>query len=115
MSAGESDAALAPYKALVRIAKLELELAGEGRYSEIAQLAAQHAQVMQALPATAPRAAREQLERALAMQRRVSVELLRRREQVLLSLRRIELAMRTAQGYGRTLPARQAERVYEKA
>jgi hypothetical protein len=106
--------ALAPYEALVRIAERELELAGEGRYDELAQLSRQRAAVMRALPKPAPALARDPLERALALQRRVSIELLRRREQVLLSLRRVEISKRAASGYARAMPARRRERVFEQ-
>ncbi|MGA2470942.1 MAG: hypothetical protein ABSG64_09660 [Solirubrobacteraceae bacterium] len=115
MSGRDGDPALAPYAALIRIAELELELAGEGRYVEIAQLDRQRQQVLRSLPAKPPRGARDYLERALAIQRRVTIELLRRREQVLLSLRRLELGTRTARGYARTMAVRRGGRVYEKA
>lgn len=115
MTARDADPRLAPYAALIRIAERELELAGEGRYAEIAQLDGQRAQILQSLPAAPPRAAREHLERALVIQRRVTIELIRRREQVLLSLRRLEVGRRTAHGYARTVPASRQGRVYEKA
>lgn len=105
---------LAPYRALVRIAELELELASEARYGEIAQLAIQREQVIRDLSHPAPPGAREWLERALAIERRAKVELLRRREQVLLTLRGVELSRRTASGYARALPARRAQ-VLERA
>jgi len=110
-----SQDALAPYRALVRIAELELELASDRRYDEIAQLAPQRAQVMSMLPHPAPIAAREILERALAVERRAKIELLRRREQVLLSLRGIELHRRTADGYARTAAPGRRSRIAERA
>jgi hypothetical protein len=94
----------AEYSAILHLTELELELIGEGRYIEAAQLRAQRAQIMDGLSAPRPPQARELLERALALQRRVSIELMRRREEVLLSLRRIELSRRAATGYGRSLP-----------
>jgi hypothetical protein len=106
---------LAPYDALVRIAEQELELVSERRYSEASQLATQRAQVMRMLPHPPVAGAREPLERALALQRRVSVELLQRREQVLLALRRTEMSKRTAQGYARSLPSSRRGRVFEQA
>jgi hypothetical protein len=115
MSGREAEPGLAPYAALIRIAELELEFAGDGRYVEIAQLDGQRQQIFRSLPATPPRGARDYLERALVIQRRVTIELLRRREQVLLSLRRLEVSRRTARGYASTLPARRGGRVYEKA
>jgi hypothetical protein len=111
-----SDAAdLAPYAALRRIAERELELAAEGRYNEIAQLAGQREQVMRMLPQTPPPAAREMLERALTVQRRVTVELMRRREQVLLSLRRVERGTRAARGYRGSIAPMRGERLRVKA
>ena len=99
---------LAPYRALVRIAELELELAREQRYDEIEQLALQREQLIGELSHPAPRGAQECLQRALAIERRAKVELLRRREEVLLTLRGVELRRRTASGYARTLPAKAA-------
>lgn len=109
------NSAVEPYEALVRIAELELELTGAGRYSEVAQLRRQRREIMRSLPHPAPAGAREPLERALALQRRVTIELLRRREQVLLSLRRVEMSKRAAHGYARSLPQRRRERVFEQA
>ena len=51
----------APYEAIVRLAERELELAGEGRYEEIAQLGRERAQLLAALPAAPPSIAREAL------------------------------------------------------
>jgi hypothetical protein len=116
MSRARSAAALAPYEGLVRIAELELELAGEGRYDELAQLGRQRDEIMGSLPRPAPPGAREPLERALAIERRVGIELRRRREQVLLSLRRVEVSKRTASGYARAMPGkRRRVRVFEQA
>jgi hypothetical protein len=111
MSERADASALAPYEALVRITERQLELAGQGRYAEMAQLSGQRAELMRRLPRPAPREAREVLERALAMQRRLTIELLRRREQVLLSLRRVEMSKRAARGYARSLPAARSTRV----
>ncbi len=99
-------AAVAPYDGLRRIAEAQLELAGEGRYSEMAQLSGQWQELIGRLPQPAPAVARERLEQALALQRRVTIELLRRREQVLLSLRRVEMSQRAATAYARSLPSR---------
>jgi hypothetical protein len=101
----------APYEAIVRLAERELELAGEGRYDEIAQLARERAQLLAALPAAPPSIAREALERALEVQRRVTVELLHRHEEVLLGLRRIELSRRTAREYGDPIGAPRGNRL----
>lgn len=100
-----TDDETAPYEAIVRLAERELELAGEGRYDEIAQLAHQRAQLLATLPTPPPSSARDPLERALMVQRRVTIELLRQQEEVLLGLRRVELSRRTARGYGDSLGA----------
>jgi hypothetical protein len=116
MSDGDGAAAdLAPYAALLRIAERGLALAKERRYPEIAQLAAQRSQIIRGLPAKPPQEARELLTRALTMQRRLTTEMIGRREQVLLSLRRVELSKRAARGYGNAVGARRAERVQAKA
>jgi hypothetical protein len=115
MSARRGESALAPYEALVRIAERQLELAGQGRYAEMAQLTHQREQVMRQLPRPAPAGAREVLERALAIHRRLTIELLRRREHVLLSLRRVEMSKRAASGYARSLPSNRTTQVLETA
>lgn len=90
----------APYEAIVRLAERELELAGEGRYTEMAQLGHQRDALLASLPSPPPQSARDALTRALLIQRRVSIELIQRREAVLISLRRLELRARAARGYG---------------
>ena len=101
------------YSAILHLTELELELIGEGRYTEAAQLRQQRAQIMDGLSTPRPPQARELLERALALQKRISIELMRRREQVLLSLRRIDLSRRAATGYGRSLPEQpQSQRIH---
>jgi len=104
----------APYEAIVALAERELELAADGAYAEMAQLAAQRDQLLAILPVPAPPAARDALTRALLIQRRVTIELLRRREQVLLSARRVELQKRTARGYGGALASGRAPRVHAR-
>ena len=115
MSTAAGVSALTPYEALVRISELQLEFAGQGRYAEMAQLSLQWAEVMRRLPRPAPQGARDVIDRALALQRRLTIELLRRREQVLLSLRRVEMSKRTAHGYAKSLPPRRDARVLERA
>jgi hypothetical protein len=109
------DEVLAPYAALLRLAELALALAGECRYEELAQLEYQSAQIVGRLPARPPAQARDLLTRAALMQRNVTIELLRRREQVLLNLRRVELSARAAQGYGQAVARPRVQRVQAKA
>jgi hypothetical protein len=111
----DASAELAPYAALRRLAERELELAGEGRYNEMAQLGCQRAQIVASLPPRPPAAARDILERALALQRRVTIELFHRRERVLLSLRRVEHSKRAARGYGGALAGSPSRGVQIKA
>jgi hypothetical protein len=106
---------LAPYAALVRLAEVGLRLAEERRYDEIAQLAAQRAQIARALPAKPPAEAREMLDRALQLQRRMTTDLIGRREQVVLALRRVELSKRAAHGYGQSVAGTRSERVQARA
>jgi hypothetical protein len=115
MSDPDGAADLAPYAALVRIAERGLELAEERRYDEIAQLSGQRAQIVRGLPARPPREARELLMRALTVQRRMTTEMIGRREQVLLTLRRVELSKRAANGYGNAVGMHRSERVQAKA
>jgi hypothetical protein len=115
MTEQDGAADLAPYAALVRIAERGLELAKERRYEEVAQLAAQRAQIIRGLPPRPPREARELLSRALSVQRRMTTEMIGRREQLLLTLRRVELSKRAAHGYGNAVGPHRPERVQARA
>jgi hypothetical protein len=89
----------APYERLADSFERELELVGEGRLDEVAQLAADRDALIATLPATPPASARPALERAQVM-----IEVTRRREGILAELGRVAQADRTARGY---LPNRQ--------
>lgn len=95
----------ADYERLTELAELELELVADGRLEEVGELAAQRAELIGRLPATPPSWAAPALERAAIMQRRVMIELTRRREAVLLELETVERARRMANGYA---PARRS-------
>jgi hypothetical protein len=101
-----------PYDALVEMIERELELAGQGRFDDLAELAASREAFRASLPATPPASARAALERANLMQQRLEIELLRGREAVLLELAEIERGRRMARGYG---PRPQAPRVSASA
>ena len=106
MSAAQTEEhsdARAPYDAIHRLAERQLELAGEGRYTEVVQLSRQSAQLLAGLGSPRPPGARDALERALALQRRITIELHHHREAILINLRRIELTRRAARGYGSSL------------
>jgi hypothetical protein len=106
-------AAAAPYETLARIVERELELIGEGRLDELAALKAERAALVATLPETPPACARPALERAALLQRRVAIEIVRRREAVVLELARLEQVRRTAQGY--TPPRSSSPRLYASA
>ncbi len=89
----------APYEVLLELIEHELALAGEARYKELLVLGAACAELIASLPPTPPAAARDVLERASLMQQRLTIELLRGREQILLALSGLERARRTAHGY----------------
>jgi hypothetical protein len=88
-----------PYEQLAESYEHELELVGEGRLDEVAQLAANRAALIASLPATPPSSARPALERAQLMSKRAMIEIMRRRDAVLIELERIAQVDRTARGY----------------
>jgi hypothetical protein len=107
-----SSADAAPYEALVELIQHELQLAGEGRFDELARAAEARAAYVSSLPATPPAAARPALEHAALMQKRLTIELLRGRESLVLSLGELERVKRAARGYA---PPRRHERVSTSA
>ena len=104
--------ASAPYDELLELLERELELAAEGRFDEVAEVAARRAELAASLPVTPPASARTALERAAELQHRLTIELVRGRETVLLALAEIERARAAARGYG---PRRLAPRVSASA
>jgi hypothetical protein len=94
-----SASALAPYEAMLELIERELQLAGEARYDELAEVTAARAALAESLPEQPPQAAREPLERASLMQQRLTIELLRGREALMLALREVQHAQRAAHGY----------------
>lgn len=89
----------ADYERLVELAEHELELVGEGQLDQLGELTAQRAELIERLPPTPPPWAAPALERAAVIERRVMIELTRRREAVLLELATVERAQRMASGY----------------
>jgi hypothetical protein len=94
----------AAYERLADSFELELELVGEGRLEELAQLTADREALISTLPATPPASARPALERAALMSERVMIEIIRRRDAIVAELGHVAQADRTARGY---LPKRQ--------
>jgi hypothetical protein len=94
---GQTDAA--PYETLARTIERELELIGEGAFEELAALQAERAALVESLPAIPPAGARPALQRAALMNKRVEIEILRRREALLVDAANVERVDRTARGY----------------
>jgi hypothetical protein len=94
-----TDPAAAPYETLARIFERELELLGSGDLEELDTLAAQRDELIASLPATPPASARPALERAALTQKRVTIEIIRRREAIVLELAQLERVRRMARGY----------------
>src|SRR5262249_50234308 len=90
---------VAPYETLARSLERELELLGEGAYAELEALHAERATLLAGLPATPPAPARPALQRAALMNKRVEMELLRRREALLHEASTVLRVERTARGY----------------
>ena len=88
-----------PYEALARSLERELELIGEGAVDELEALYAQRAALLEGLPAAPPAEARPALQRAALMNKRVQIEILRRREALLVEAANLERVGRTARGY----------------
>lgn len=88
-----------PYERLAVLAEHELELVARRAFAELAKLHEVRDALVRSLPPTPPSCARTALQRAAILQRRVSVELHRVREQILLELAQVERARRAATGY----------------
>ncbi|HUA47903.1 MAG TPA: hypothetical protein VMA77_21885 [Solirubrobacteraceae bacterium] len=89
----------APYERLARTIERELELVGEGRFREVAELQSERAALIATLPKTPPAGARAALQRAALMSKRVEIEILRYREALLLELAYVQQVSRVARGY----------------
>jgi hypothetical protein len=88
-----------PYDALARSVERELELIGDGAFDELAALYAERTVLLESLPAIPPDGARPALQRAALMSKRVEIEILRRREVLLVEAANVERVGRTARGY----------------
>jgi hypothetical protein len=97
---------LAPYRALVEHAELELELAGHGDVAGLTALSARWTQLRGALAHRPPAGAGPLLEQARLMHERARVELLRLRDALQAQLATTARAKRTAEGYAGQLRRR---------
>ncbi|MBV9606572.1 MAG: hypothetical protein JO027_15755 [Solirubrobacterales bacterium] len=96
----------APYEALARSIERELELIGDGALDELDVLYAERSRLLESLPAIPPDAARPALQRAALMNKRVEIEIMRRREALVLEAANVERVGRTARGYAATVESR---------
>jgi hypothetical protein len=102
-----------PYLHLIELIERDLSLAGEGRWDELVAADAERQAFIAALPATPPPAARDLLERAELIQKRLGIELLRGRDELLYQAGQVERGRQTARGY--TPPTRRMPRIAESA
>ena len=89
----------APYEALAAVIERELALVEARDFAGLSALKRERAAIVRALPMSPPPGARAALLRCDGLQKRVTVELHRVREALLLELRQVQLARRTASGY----------------
>jgi hypothetical protein len=95
-----------PYEALARSLERELELIGEGALDELSALHAERDALLASLPPAPPADARPALQRAALMNKRVEIEILRRREALMLESANVERVGRTARGYAASVESR---------
>lgn len=101
-----------PYERIAELGEIELELVQQGRWDELGSLQAERAAVIASLPEFPPADARGPLERAAALQQRVSAELARSIALAQEGLKRLEQGRRAARGYA---PATQARKLLDTA
>jgi hypothetical protein len=89
----------APYEKLVAMIEHELELATQGRFADLERANDERGVLMASLPDTHPACATAWLQRAELMHTRLTMELQRRREALLLAISELERARRAAHGY----------------
>jgi hypothetical protein len=87
------------YEALASLIERELELVADRDFDGLRELASERAALVRSMPPTPPASARDALLRCDGLQKRVGAELARVREAILLELRQVRLAHRTAAGY----------------
>jgi hypothetical protein len=95
-----------PYEALARSLERELEMIGDGALDELSALYAERSELIECLPAIPPADARPALQRAALMNKRIEIEIMRRREAIVLEAANAERVGRTARGYAATMESR---------
>ena len=103
----------APYLQLIALIERDLSLAGEGRYEELVAADAERQALIDTLPAAPPAAAGDLIERASLIQKRLGIELLRGRDELLAATGQVERGRQTARGY--TPPRNRVPRIAESA
>jgi hypothetical protein len=103
---GGVEAELAPYRAILEHAELELELGGRGDLDALSALAARWEELTEAAPSEPPAGARSLLERASLIHDRTRIELIRLREALLADISTSSRARRAADGYSGQLSRR---------
>lgn len=101
-----AEAELAPYRAILEHAELELELAGQGDLDGLSALALRWEELTRATPPDPPPNAGSLLERASLIHDRSRIELIRLRETLLAEVSISSRARRAANGYSGQLPRR---------
>ncbi|HLJ03331.1 MAG TPA: hypothetical protein VKT31_07810 [Solirubrobacteraceae bacterium] len=94
-----SRASEAPYEQLLALGVCGLELARDGRLSELAACQEARIELIGRLPSEPPADARAALERCLLIERHLEAELRAARESVLEALGELRRAQRAADGY----------------
>lgn len=103
-----SDSPQARYERLLTLGICQLELAREGRLTELAACQSARAELIGSLPASPPPEARATLERCLLIEQHLSMKLTEARQTTLQALEELRRAQRAATGY---TPVRQRLRV----
>ncbi len=103
----------APYLHLIALIERDLALAGEARYADLVTAHAEREAFVATLPSTPPSCARDLLERASLIQRRLTMELMRGRDELVCKTGLVERGRQTARGY--TPPIQRAVRFAESA
>jgi hypothetical protein len=89
----------APFQRLAKMIERELELAGQGRLTELEEAVRRTGEFMATLPVPAPAGARASIERSKALRGRVTIEVTRLREQLQHSREALKTARRVSRTY----------------